>query len=299
MLMSTAGFGAMTNANAAIVAVPAPPAVSEAVAVKVGDIASVGETGAASGQNGSVASAAPITIAGQPVLGGTKGTTASGSDSLLDTGETQLGRVAVLPWSTDVRSGQSSSSAAVATAKINNVGSVAVAPSSSFASWTPGQSNASAISDGAILQLGDYTIKVLHSQSNSSGKGRTYLVQIFGSDIGMTDANGCLLDLGPVAAVGCLNALSGVGAEAAVADVLMGKTPFGKVVSAGASGGSGRTLNTDVLGADTSRGPVAQLLARTGQNALMIIAVGLLMIAGGMTAIYGSRKPAMVPTTPR
>jgi hypothetical protein len=213
---------------------------------------------------------------------------------LYDTGKTQLGQVTVMPWSTDVAPGHASGSSAVATASLNNVGDVAVAPSYSFASWSPAKSNAASVSDGAVLHFGDYTIKVLHSESSSSGFGKTYLVQLFGHDIALTDSSGCMLDLGPVAAVGCMQALKGVGSDAEVAQALIGSNaPFGKVVAAAATGGAGAQLTSAVKGADLSRAP-SGLLARTGTSALLMIAVGMLLVAAGMTARFGSR-PEVLP----
>ena len=298
VLASTAGFGALGGAGAAIVNVPAPPSTGSAVAVKVGDVASIGSTGAAAGQSGSAASAAPASVGGVPLLGGTSGTTSSGSGSLLDTGETSVGRVAVAPWSTEVNSADANSSTALATAKINGVGDVAVAPSSSFATWTPAKSTSSAFSDGAVIHLGDQTIKILHSESNASGVGRTYLVQILGREIGLTNRNGCMLDVGPVAAVGCLKVLSGVGANAAVAQALIGdRSPLGKIVAASASGGAGssKVVPSSVAGVDVSRANGGGLLARTGANALRLLALGLLLAVGGATAIQASRKVSVVP----
>jgi hypothetical protein len=301
VLLSTAGFGVMGHANAALVNIPAPPAVATGTAVKVGDLLSVGDTGATAGQTSQTAAAAPITLAGKPILGGTAGTTASGKDALIDTGETQLGRITVGAWNTNVSPGQAAGNASVATAKLNGVGDVAVAPSSSLATWNSSQSTASAVSDGAVIHLGDFTVKVLHSQSNSDGRGRTYLVQLLDHEIGVTNSNGCALDIGPLAAVGCLSALSGVSSEADVAQALLGdKVALAKVVSAAASGGKATTANaaSSVLSKDISRS-TNSLMARTGTQALLLVALGLLFTVAGATAMYGSRKVALAPATLR
>jgi len=300
VLMSTAGFGAMAHAQAAIVNIPAPPSAASAVAVKVGNLVSVGQTGAGATQGGSTASAKPIAVAGVPILSGTKATSKTGSGAAFDTGETQIGRLAVAPWATDVKSDQASSSAALATAKLNGVGDLAVAPSFSFASWTPGKSNSSSVSDGAVLHLGDQTIKILHSESSATGYGKTYLVQLFGNNIGVTNAKGCMLDLGPLANVGCLSALNGVGSNASVAQALIGKAPFGKVIAAAATGGSGHAvLDSAVKGTELTRAPSGNLLARTGTSALLMAAIGMLLIAAGMVTRFGSREVALLPSTPR
>ena len=293
VLLSSAGFG-MAHAQAAIVNVPAPTGSAGAVAVKVGNLVSVGQTGATAGQNGATASAAPITVGGKPLLTGVTKTTQSGSGALYDSGKTQVGQIAVAPWSTDVASDHSSGSSALATAALNGVGDIAVAPSYSFASWTPGKSNSSAVSDGAVIHFGQYTIKVLHSESSASGFGKTYLVQLFGKNIALTDSKGCLLDVGPVATVGCLQAIKGVGSDAEVAQALIGSNaPFGKVIAAAATGGAGSTLNSSVKGAELSRTPTGNLLARTGTSALLMIAVGMLLVAAGMVARFGSRPEAL------
>jgi hypothetical protein len=294
VLMSTAGFGAMAHAQAAVINIPAPPSAATAVAVKVGNLVGVGQTGATAGTTGSAASAAPISIAGKPILAGTAPTTKSGSGALYDSGKTQLGQVAVLPWATNVGPNQASSSAAVATASLNGVGDIAVAPSFSFADWTPGRSNSSAVSDGAVIHFGSYTIRVLHSESSASGFGKTYLVQLFGNDLGVTNAKGCLVDLGPLANVGCLQALNGVGSNASVAQALIGSNaPFGKVIAAAATGGVATAhLTSTVQGAELARAPHAgNLLARTGTSALLMIAVGMLLVAAGMTARFSTRIP--------
>jgi hypothetical protein len=291
----------MAHAQAAVISIPAPPSAATAVAVKVGNLVSVGQTGAAAGKSGSVASAAPISVGGTPILAGTKPTTKTGSGAALDTGKTQLGQLAVLPWATNVAPDDASSSAAVATATLNGVGDVSVAPSFAFASWTPGKSNSSSVSDGAVIHLGDYTIRVLHSESAASGHGKTYLVQLFGKTIGDTSASGCLLDVGPLANVGCLEAINGLGSNASVAQALIGSNaPLGKVIAAAATGGSGTVkLDTAVKGAELTRAPAARnLLARTGTSALLMIAVGMLLIAAGMVARFGG-QPEALPATVR
>jgi hypothetical protein len=302
VIASTVGFGALGGASAVTVSLPAPPAAASGVAVKVGNLVSVGQTGAVAGQSGGAASAKPVAIAGTPILSGTKATTKSGNGAILDTGEQALGRIMVGPWSTAVAPGQASSSAALAAAKLNGVGDVAVAPSSSLATWTPSRSSSSAVSDGAVLHLGDQTIKILHSESSANGVGKTYLVQILGHSIATTDSSGCMLDLGPVATVGCLTALSGVGADASVANALIGnKIPLGKVVSAVASGGVGTAASgpASVLGTDVSRSNNG-LLARTGTNILTLFAFGLLLTVAGLVARRGSRQQlAMVPVKSR
>ena len=301
--MSTAGFGAMAHAQAAIVNIPAPPSAATAVAVKVGNLVSVGQTGAGSGQAGSAASAKPIAIGGTPILSGTKTTSKSGSGAAFDTGKTQLGQLAVLPWATSVAPDHASSSAAVATAALNGVGDVSVAPSFSFASWTPGRSNSSSVSDGAVIHLGDFTIKVLHSESTAAGHGKTYLVQLFGNNIGAKSANGCMLNVGPLATVGCLQALNGVGSDASVAQALIGaNAPLGKVIAAAATGGQGVSLDTAVKGAELTRAPSVRsthVFARTGFSALLMIALGMLLVATGLVARFGGRQPALHPLNVR
>jgi len=303
VLMSTAGFGAMAHAQAAIINIPAPPSAATAVAVKVGYLVSVGQTGAGSGQAGSTASAAPIAIGGKPILSGTQATPKSGSGAAFDTGKTQIGQLAVLPWATSVAPDHASSSAALASATLNGVGDVSVAPAFSFASWTPGKSNASSVSDGAVIHLGEFTIKVLHSESAASGHGKTYLVQLFGNNIGTKGANGCMLNVGPLATVGCLKALNGVGSNASVAQALIGaNAPLGKVIASAATGGAGTATLSTVKGTELTRAPstaAGSLLARTGTSALLMIAVGMLLIATGLVARFGGRQPAVVFATPR
>jgi hypothetical protein len=297
-VMSFVGFGALTGADAALVNIPAPTASGEGVGVKVGDLVSVGATGATASQSGSAASAAPIAINGKPVLAGVVNSTTSGSGNALDTGKTPLGQVVVAPWSTNVGTDQASSSSALATAAITDLADVAVAPSTAFARWTPGASNSAAVSDGAVIRLGDMTIKVLHAESNSSGKGKTYLVQIQDLVLGRTDANGCMLDIAPVAALGCLAVLGGTGSDASILQALINETnPLGKVVAASATGGAGKVTN--VLSAETSRAASPSLLARTGQNILMVFALGLLLAVAGATAMFSSSPRRVVPALVR
>ena len=296
VLASTAGFGALTGADAALVTAPAPPSTGSAVAVKVGDVASIGSTGAAAGQSGSGASAVPVSVGGVPILGGTSGTASSGQGSLIDTGANKVVQVAVAPWQTEVKQNEAASSTALATVKLEGIGDLAVTPSSSFAWWTPGQSHSAAVSDGAVVHLGDQTIKILHAESNSDGFGKTYLVQLFGQNIGVTDANGCMLDIGALANVGCLKALSGA-ANSSVAQALISKSPLAKVVAAAASGGSAKVVPSNVAGASIDNAASRGLLARTGANALQLFALGLLLAVGGATAVKATRKQqvAMVP----
>jgi hypothetical protein len=287
----------MAHAQAAIISVPAPTGSAGAVAVKVGNLVSVGQTAATAGQNGATASAAPITIAGKPIGAGVTKATTSGSGAAYDSGQTPIGQLQVLPWATNVSSDHSSGSAAVAVAELpNNAAGLAVAPSYSFASWTPSKSTSSAVSDGAVLHFGQYQIKVLHSESSASGFGKTYLVQLFGKNIALTDSKGCMLDVGPLAKVGCLQALKGVGSDAEVAQALIGtNAPFGKVIAAAATGGSAQ-LASAVQGADLARTPTAHsLLARTGTSSLLMIAVGMLLVAAGMVARFGSRRLEVLP----
>lgn len=301
VLASTAGFGALQHAQAAQVAVPAPKGVGSAVAVQVGDLLGLGKTDANSGAKGPSASAQPISLGNSPLLAGVKDATKSASGALLDTKETPIGRVAVAPWSTDVKGNQAQSTAAVATAKLNGIGSVAVAPSSALALWSPAKSSSKAVSDGAVIKLGDFTLKILHAESSDSGRGLTYLVEIMGKQIGTTNAKGCMLDVGPLATVGCLQALNGVtgSADANVAQALLGdKSPVGKVVAATTQGGIGTAAATPtaVLGKDVSRSATSSgVLARTGMNLLMIFAFGLLLAVAGAVAISQSRAFATLP----
>lgn len=296
---SVVGFGALGTATAALVSVPAPPAVATAEAVQVGDLVAVGSTGAFAGQPGASASAAPVAVAGASVLGGTNGTNQSGAGSFFDTGATPIGRVVLAPWSTQVGADQASSSSALAAAGINGVGDVSVAPSSSLATWTPGMSNSAAVSDGAVIHLGTTTIRVLHAESDSSGFGRTYLVQINNMVIGNTDANGCLIDLGSVAAVGCLKVIGGTEATATVLQAVIGSSaPLGKVVAASATGGAGKTSSgpASVLSADTTRAGAGSLLARTGLDVIELAALAMLLLTAGAIAIHTSgHKLQLIP----
>src|SRR5437588_10910923 len=85
----TSLFGATAaGATDALVKIPAPPAVGGASAVTVGNLVTIGGTGATASSSQAAAAAAPISILGHPLIGGTQTGTGSKSGALLDTGST-------------------------------------------------------------------------------------------------------------------------------------------------------------------------------------------------------------------
>lgn len=207
------------------VIVPAPRGEAEAYAAKVGSILALSHTKATAGGSGESSTANPLELLGVAALGGTQNGSGSNSGSLLDTGTTPLGRLALAPWSVHNGSSPSGNTAAgLADIVLLDLGdpttpasvTLRVLHSSSSAQWTPAASSASGSTDGAILDVGGpsgLVVDVLHSQTNSSGVGSSYLLSINGNEIGTSgQTNGaCALTIPAILSLDCLTATGGTG----------------------------------------------------------------------------------------
>lgn len=204
----------------------APPGSAEAYAVRLGDIAAISHTAASASSSGTSSTADPIEIGGKPPasqFGGTQTGPGSSSGALLDTGPGQPLRLALTPWSaTNTQSSSSSRASALSDILALDLGnpttaqsaSVRVLQSESDATWTPAASTGSSSSDGAIVDLGGpggLALDVLHSQTNSSGQGSSYLLSVNGNQIGSSSqANGaCVLNVPSLLSLECLTAGGG------------------------------------------------------------------------------------------
>ncbi|HEU5034169.1 MAG TPA: hypothetical protein VFT62_05335 [Mycobacteriales bacterium] len=292
---------------------PAPPSDTSATALKVDDLAEAGHTHAHAGSTGTTADADSLGLGGKTLVDGkTGGSTNQGNagGSLLDTGQTPLGRLAVTPWSAsanqDATGSSASSDAAVAAANVlgPKVLQVWLLHSTSNATWTSASSQSSSTSDGAEVNAGDgaLDVKVLHSETNSNGKGSSSLLNINGQDVGSSDqANGgCAISVPSVLSLTCLDASGGAGSNgtsSAASDVgtlTVGsdKTPQGVLAGTssqgGATAGTGTSGtsgdHTSVLGEKVTKTPQSGGLPFTGTNAALLSAYGA-ALAGIGTAI--------------
>jgi hypothetical protein len=256
----TSGTTARQTAASSTATTPAPAGTAEAYAIKIGSIAAVSHTRASASGSGSSATADPLELGGNPPsphFGGTQNGDGTSTGSLLDTGTTPLGRLAVTPWSASVSGGSSGSSASalsdvllldLGTQGTQQSASLRVLQSQSNATWTPQQSTGSSSSDGAILDVGGpngLLVDVLHSQSSSTGAGSSYLLSINGNQIGSSSqANGqCALTVPSLLSLECLTASGGVGSNAAGGTTL---TSTGEVLTA-TLGPAGSPLTADLV----------------------------------------------------
>ena len=171
---------------------PAPDGGASAVPVEVSGIASVGKTAAHAGSGGGSADADALSVLGQQVSGGSQKGTGTQSGNLIGTGDTPVGDAEVAPWTATVgnKDGgvQSHADAALAHARVPDVVELWVLHSSSDATWTPDSSTGDAQSDGAeVSALSMLDIKVLHSETHSTGKGQSDLLVVNGNEIGSSD----------------------------------------------------------------------------------------------------------------
>jgi LPXTG-motif cell wall-anchored protein len=196
---------------------------ASAAALLIPGVLGVSQTEATAGES---ASAGVVTVAGDPLLeglGGTQEGEGSTSGSLIDTGETPLGAVAVAPYEAAVEGDRSSSRASVLEASLINgeTVSVDVLTSESAASRDGAQSS----SQGVVVELGggQLEVVVLDSSADGEGNGSAAVARVNGEPVLASEqADGCVLDADPLAQVACVTAEQGrttIETEAAVADV--------------------------------------------------------------------------------
>jgi hypothetical protein len=221
-VISSISLSTMTGTAAAGplgIDVPAPVSTAEATAADVLGLVGVGHTAAQAGPT-SQAAGNVLELGDAVLVGGSQQGPGSNSGSILDTGQTDLGRLAVAPWDATVAPDNNSASANAAAARVSlldpEVIGLDVLQSSSAAQWDEVLSRASASSDAVVLRIGTpepTVIKILHAESDSEGHGFTYLISINDETvIGIDTLNQalCSLDLG-LAQLSCLNVSGGVG----------------------------------------------------------------------------------------
>ena len=218
---STAGSGSDSTSTAA------PAADTSATAVGVGDILAIGHTKAHADSTGGSATANALEVGGKPLIDGKTGGHQDGNGtakgSLLDTGATPLGGLAVTPWTatashTDTSSHSSSDAALLHAYLVDpKTADVWLFHSMSSADWNSSQATSQSSSDGAKVDLGDgaLVVTLLHSETKSGDKGSSSLASINGNDIGSSDqANGsCVINLPSILKLTCLDASGGTGSN--------------------------------------------------------------------------------------
>jgi hypothetical protein len=312
------GSAGVAGAELITINVPAPVSQAEGIAANVGGVVGIGHTTADATPTSGDAVANAVEIGGKAplaVLGSTQNGPGHTANSLLDTHQTPLGRVEVAPSSATVTdNGNTRQSDAAAALLRGNLfdpsfASIDVLQSQSVARHSGGVSDAFATSDALVLNFGGpdgTTLRLLHSESSSSGKGLTYIISINDHPIvSVTDVADkvCSLDLPEVLQVSCLDVTGGVGSVTSqVLDATVGGVNGlnATAIKASGSGGVGGSAVTNLpatppdvqaqsvtRGSDTARG-----LARTGTNATFLAAAALALMALGMVLIGMKRTTA-------
>jgi len=292
-----------------VIPVPAPVGQATAAAANVVGVLGVGVTGSAASPTGAAATGNALTVGGKTIVGTTQVGPGSSATKAYDSGTTPLGRLQVLPAQASVTqsptSRQANSSAALLRGTLLNpsVGSADVLQSQTSATHTGMTSTGSASSDAAVLNLGGangMTLKVLHSESSSAGKGVTYLLSYNNTPLISVDELGahlCALALPSILSVSCLSVTGGVGGVASQVLGLQLGGPNGLVTHAIAAAGSGGVGSlapasstgpgeaVNVLPSQVSRGNGGQGLARTGVAIGFALSLAVALIALGAVVV--------------
>lgn len=284
----------------------APPGTSEAAALQIQDLIGIAETQATSQSGGGSADAQALTLGGETVSGGTQQGTGEAGDAVFDTGETPLGRLAILPWWAKVDNASGTADARSSLLDLillsRDVAAISVLQSTSSTRWTPTRSTGSGTTDGATVAVGGeggLQAVVLHSESNSSGEGEAYLLSLNENKVGTADsADVCTLAVPGLLGLACLAVTGGVGtasatvATATVADGALNGRVLGTAASAGdgaavlgAGGEAPRTFPAADID-DTTQGG----LAGTGRAIAVMTAIGLLLVALGWSMLSARRS---------
>lgn len=296
---------------------PAPPANGQASAVSITGVVAGGQTSANADQSSGNADANALTVGGKPLSDQTGGSAhadaskpkSDSSGALVDTGETPVGRVEVLPWEAHATYSDSkrTGSADAALARIllpQGLLTVAVGDSTSKAEHDGLTSTGSSSSDGATIDAGDGALDVvlLHAETSSSGKGSSYLLGVNGTDlVTSNDANGqCVLDVPQLVQLTCLSASGGKGAANALvagADFANQQLPDVTAVAASSSGSAAAPAAAKPAAAVkavsvTRPGTAAATggLPFTGLNALGLALWGLVLAGAGGLAVWAQRR---------
>lgn len=146
---------------------------SSATAAEVEGVIEISGTEAKDGE----ADATALSVFGEEAAGGTQEGDGDSSGSLMDSGETPLGSVAVAAWEATVDGEQSEANSSLVHVKV--VDGVADATVLSSSSSRDG-SDSQAESDAArvVLLDGEIEVVILHSEAHSDGSGTSYLVRI-------------------------------------------------------------------------------------------------------------------------
>lgn len=317
--------------------VPAPTSTADAYAAKVDGIIAVSHTHASASGSGTSSTADPLELGGptppSSQFGGTQSGPGSTNGSLLDTSPSVPAnelRLALTPWAV---SNTANSASAVSDIVLLDLGdqtsaesaSVRVLQSTSNATWSSDSSSANASSDGAIVKLGGPSgldVDVLHAETNSSGKGHSYLLSINGNEIGSSDqVNGaCTLTIPGLLSLDCLTASGGVANNilsqaAGVVSVTLGGTPAGLNIGliqttsnsgsssthpsvgsgGGGNGGNNGGNNGSAGSGSQGAGAGSGALAFTGTDVFTILLVALLLGLSGAVLVWATRRLRVTP----
>jgi len=294
-----------------VITVPAPVGQATAAAANVVGVLGVAKTASAATPTSGAANADALKIGNTTVVGGNQIGVGTNAGKVIDTGKTPLGQLQVLPWNANVSQSsagqQANSAAAAARATLINpdVANLDLLQSGTSATHTGMTSTGSAYSDAAVLNVGGVkgmTIKLLHSQSNSSGAGVTYLIAFNDKPLVAVDQLGahlCALGLPSILDVSCLAVAGGLGNVSTQVLGLQIAGPKGLVANALQAAGSGGNASvapaaatpsgpTVVKGEQAARGAASSTaLARTGVaiGFAFSLAVALLALGAAVLAI--------------
>lgn len=285
------------------------------------DIVEVGHTQASAGQESAEGSANALAVGGEPLIEGSTGGSQEGpgtnEGSLVDTGETPVGRVMVTPWSVTVeddgttRSSESDAALLKLILIDSGVASVNVLHTHSEASHTDERSTGSTSSDGVRANVGGeedgITVTVLHSETSSEAEGSSsYLLGVNDTKVGTSDsAETCVVSAPGVITLACLQAEGGEGSSSAAAaqaeldalggaplDIVAGTSEFGE-------GEEAPTVLPDEFDRDTTTGPevlatststsTGSGLAVTGSDVSTGLATGFALVALGIALLQLKR----------
>jgi hypothetical protein len=288
------------------VTTPAPAASASAVAAKVAGIVTIGESKATASSTGGTAHADALNILGTSISGGDANPGESKSGALLATPDNPIGDAELAPWAAKGSAAGPTTSAqaeaALAHAGLLGVLQLWLLHSQSTATWTSATSHGHAESDGAEVNLADQLdVKVLHAETDSSGKASSAVLVINGQGILTSDQTGgaCAIDADPLASILCLQAAGGAGSAgsgttSSAADVVSETSgvglPGADVVGATSAGGTvAKPVTSTTSGSRTPHKPTTS--TATGSVGSGNPATSRLPFTGGesgLLAIYGA-----------
>lgn len=202
-----------------------------ATAVNLVDQVVISETSATTEGDGA-ASAEPLKLGGETVVGGTQEGAGEQSGELAGTGENEQGELTVAPWQTTVSEDESSGSAAVAHGRLGDTSSDQYAEVTVLESHSHATSDGSrASTTGARIDLGgQLMLQLLHAETTSEGDGSSALAIVNGEGIGTSEqfAGQCRIPAEPLVDLLCLYARAHSGdtelpedaGDAGVADIV-------------------------------------------------------------------------------